>query len=313
MKKALSLTIAAIICLMALCGCSGSSNDVEAPSANISYDEESYFIPSGTSDPSESRDDRSDGFEVKLAKYDYNTYAERKLAKGKSGPYKDVSIAILDITNKTDKHYSVTIHGNYLDKDGNVLMTETQEWDQFASGWQKYFLFRPGMAFDKFTYTIETAEFEGDCWKTKISSTFLGLEKNEAAPSRADSHIKVEALVAVTRNDYDISEMFSAGILYMILFDEAGQVIGVYHDGLKDNINAPSRIPNYDRVSRDNFIYFSDQDGDGTFDEWPEMFRGNVTGIFVYSWIDEQGKVIELLDAGLTDEILRDVASRDGD
>lgn len=308
MKKTLSLIIAGILCLTALCACSGSSNDVEPPSVDLSYDEQSYFVPGGTSDSEESGQpsEQQGGFAVKLGKYDYNTYAERKLAKCKSGPYKDVSIAILDVTNETAKNYSVTIHGSYLDKDGNVLMTETQEWDQFASGWQKYFLFRPGMAFDKFTYTIETEEFEGDCWKTKISYTFLGLEKSKGLHSLTDYHVKVEGLVANVHVQNDASKEYSVGIQYVVFFDESGQVICVYHEGVSGYVPA---------ISGDTYfgIYYSDQDGDGTFDEWPEMFRGNVTAIFVDSWIDEVSKFGELEAAGILDEILRDAARRDGD
>ncbi len=339
MKKTLSLIFAALLCLATLCACttdkpdtSGSDASVDAPSANISYDEVSYIIPGGddpsdeesqavssgeTSEPSDMTaessadnnqstqsntsletsqpEQQSGGFVVKLAKYDYNNYAEKKLGNlTQDGPYKDVSIAILDITNETDKHYSVTIHGKYLDKDGKVLKTETQEWDQFAAGWQKHFLFRPGMAFDKFTYTIETKEFKGDCWKTGISMTFLNLKKINridypALSVQGNGIVWVEGLMGNIRYNYDISKQFSHGLYYLVLFDEAGRVIGVYQEGMSDF------IPPTHNDGLTYCIYFADPDEGGKFDEWPEMFRGNVTGIVVTTWIDEAGKLEEHL------------------
>ncbi len=335
MKKLLSLILCAIFCILALCACttdqpdtSGSDASVDAPSANISYDEVSYIIPGGddpsdeesqavssgeTSEPSDMTaessadnnqstqsntsletsqpEQQSGGFVVKLAKYDYNNYAEKKLGNDcEDGPFKDVSIAILDITNETDKHYSVTIKGSYLDKDGKVLKTETQEWDQFAAGWQKYFLFRPEMAFDKFTYTIETEEFKGDCWKTGISQTFLNLQKiNKIAYTplvgTGDPKMWVEGLMGNICYEEDVSKQFSHGFQYLILFDEDGQVIGVYQNGMGDFILP---MHNDGVVYR---IYLADPDKGGKFDEWPEMFRGNVTGIIVQTWIDEVGKL----------------------
>ncbi len=336
MKKSLSILLCAILCISILCACtadkpdtSGSDASVGTPNTDISYDDVSYFIPSGddssaaesqavssdeTSEPSDSSAESSaddsqpvegdastetsqpaqqtGGFAVKVAKYDYNNYVEKKLGnRCEDGPYKDVSIAILDITNETNKNYSIKIHGKYLDKDGNVLKTEMQEWDQFASGWQKYFLFRPGMAFDKFEYTIETKEFKGDCWKTKISYTFLKLKKKSRAcyPGTEADPKWVESLDADVHYEYNVSKQFSHGLEYLVLFDEKGQVIGIYQTGRRDFI--PRKGADPVGVTDCYDIYYADPDAGGKFEEWPEMFRGNVTGIYIITWIDEAGKL----------------------
>ncbi len=331
MKKNLSLILAVLMCLTALCACTTDTPDtsgvsgasVDEPSTAISYDEVSYFVPGGDesateesqtensepNDPStkSSADDSQPSetsktpeqltgkFEVKVAKYDYNNYMERQFGdECPGGPFSDVSIAILNVLNGTDKHYSMTIHGKYLDKDGNVLKTETQEWDQFAAGWQKYFLFRPEMAFDKFEYTIETKEFKGDCWKTGISETFLKLEKDNRTvyppdmrdPETAVHPRRVEGLTAV--NNIDFPMPFCHGYTYFVLFDEDGQVIGVYLEG-QGLISRPLKGESYGET-----VYHANPDDNGgKFDEWPEVFRGNVTGINIFSWIDDADKLEE--------------------
>ena len=263
MKKTLSFLLCLIFCIMTLCACTTdkpNTSDSSDAGANISYNDVSYFIPDETSKPSESQAESSEEsagnpsdnsrptetsqptqqsgkLVVKAAKYDYNNYWERKFGDNCPGePYRDVSIAILDITNETDKHYSVTIHGKYLDKDGKVLKTETQEWDQFAAGWQKYFLFRPEIAFDKFEYTIETKEFKGDCWKTGISLTFLNLQKinRTAYPSSigTDNVKWVEGLMGYTHYKNDALKTYSYGGLHLVLFNAEGKVIGIYSEVL---------------------------------------------------------------------------------
>lgn len=76
--------------------------------------------------------------------------------------YKDGNIELLYIENQTDRHYDITIHGAYLDGNGETIKEETQTFAGFASGWSNNFIFYPRMAFDSFTYTVETEESTED-------------------------------------------------------------------------------------------------------------------------------------------------------
>lgn len=108
-----------------------------------SYDNESVYLPEGT-DTSEEQD--TSGFVVKDKIYTY----------GKN------NVALVSIKNETDKDYTLTVNGTYLDKDGKVLKTETQTFCDFVSGYQRYFLFCPETAFASFSYTLSYEEFAGE-------------------------------------------------------------------------------------------------------------------------------------------------------
>lgn len=81
----------------------------------------------------------------------------------KTYAYGENNIAVLHVENQTDKNYSITLNGTYLDKNGEVLQEETKTFAGFAAGWQNNFFFIPGIAFDKFTYTLETTEYDEEC------------------------------------------------------------------------------------------------------------------------------------------------------
>lgn len=317
MKKSLSLIFAALICLATLCGCTTGSSDtskasenIEAPSVDLSYDDVSYIIPGGndssatesqaanSGEPSESSDpstessaetsqptetskpeQQSGRFVVKVGKYDYDNTIEKQNNYNSDNNYSTVSIALLDITNETDKHYSVKITGKYLDKDGKVLKTETQEWDQFASGLQKYFLFRPKMLFDKFEYTIETTEYNGECWKNGFTMVFNRLVKEDRVPHPSFDGTKtkwVNAIGAEMTTTIDTPFPITFGPVSFLLFDANKNVIGIYAVGEEPLGWGPFEP----MVKPQVLVYFSDRD-DGKLGEWPEIFKGDVTGIVI--------------------------------
>ncbi len=324
MKKALSLLLCVILCISLLCACttddpdtSGSDSSVDTPSVDLSYDDVSYFIPGGNDSSTEESQTVSSGessesgntsaessadisqpletskptetqtgsFVIKLAKYDYNNTIEKQNTYYGGNDYGDVSIAVLDVTNKTDKNYSVKITGKYLDENGNVLKTETQEWDQFAAGWQKYFLFRPHMQFDRFEYTVETTEYSGDCWKCGYSIPFTSFTTDNRMlhPDDLDDMANAPSVEGIRANVAEIIDTpfpIIVGIQYLVLFDASDQVIGIYQSGEGDS------DPHTDLQIRPYFnVYYSDRP---KMDEWPERFKGNVTGITVVSWIKKK-------------------------
>lgn len=82
--------------------------------------------------------------------------------------FKEENLMLLNVENKTNKHVDLTIHGKYLDADGNVIKEESQSYTAFPSGWKNYFIFRPARAFESFEYTLEVKEYDA---ADKIHST----------------------------------------------------------------------------------------------------------------------------------------------
>ena len=72
--------------------------------------------------------------------------------------YNDANLVLLNVENKTDRHYNVTIKGKYLDENGETIKEEEQTFEAFPAGWSNHFIFYPKIAFDSFTYELETEE-----------------------------------------------------------------------------------------------------------------------------------------------------------
>lgn len=94
--------------------------------------------------------------------------------------YKDTNAAVVDVTNDSANVYSITIHGTYLDKDGNAIQTETKTFDQFSAGYQNYFLFHPGFAFADFAYKIDCKTYTGPEYAKDLEFKLTKIVKDKA-------------------------------------------------------------------------------------------------------------------------------------
>ena len=157
-KRVFSIALLLAVVLTAFSGC---SEEMESSDLNIfseaSYDNESKFVPEQSIDTSEevSEEPLTGEFVVKDKKY----------------TFEGNDLVIVSVENKTNKNYSVTVTGTYLDADGKTLKTETQTSDQYSAGFCQYFLFEPKMKFDKFTYTFERKPTALFMPKMPVSST----------------------------------------------------------------------------------------------------------------------------------------------
>ena len=97
------------------------------------------------------------------------------VAKDKRYTFDGNDIIMLNIENQTNVNYSVSVTGTCLDANGNVLYTETQSFDQFASGHKHFFLFRPEMQFDKFTYDFAVEQTDAEMYINHLEYVFGGL------------------------------------------------------------------------------------------------------------------------------------------
>ena len=162
MKRGLTVVLLLAVVLTAFAGCSeeGESSDLNIYS-EASYDNESKFVPNEESKGGEVSEEALTGeFVVKDKKY----------------TFEGNDLVIVSVENQTNKNYSVTVEGTYLDKDGNVLKTETQTFDQYSAGFSQYFLFEPGIAFDKFTYTFEATESVGPFYAKDAGVKYNGID-----------------------------------------------------------------------------------------------------------------------------------------
>ena len=152
MKKTLAIVLTLVLAFSVFTGCSeqGESSDLNIYS-EASYDNESKFVPEEESKESTTSESGVSGEEDVPLSGEF-------IVKDKKYTFEGNDLVIVSVENKTNKNYSVTVTGTYLDKDGNVLKTETQTFDQYYPGFSQYFLFEPKVQFDKFTYTFDAKE-----------------------------------------------------------------------------------------------------------------------------------------------------------
>lgn len=149
-KKIVALILIFAMVLTTFVGC---AEEEQKKAGHVSdFDSQTHFQPGTSGEDSQTEANSTEQrpvtgeFVVNEKKYDYN----------------DANLMLLSVENQTDTHYNVTIKGKYFDKNGETIKEETQTYECFPAGWQNYFIFYPKVAFDKFTYTLETEKYQTD-------------------------------------------------------------------------------------------------------------------------------------------------------
>ena len=213
MKKTMILML---VLILTLCGC--KQNVEENLYEESNYDVVSAYVPSDTSaeqSTAESQSTEVEGeFTIKVKTYDF----------------RGNNIAILNVKNGTNKNYTVTVKGSYLDESGNVLGTETQTLDQYSSGYEGYFFFEPKMAFADFQYEIETEESDGPFLAKDHRFRYAGLiemqKQNITLADQQNDFTRYPAVVADMRFEYT-NESEASFWLTIVYFNAKGEIMAI--------------------------------------------------------------------------------------
>ena len=255
-----------------------SSDDESAEEESTDYSGETSESAS-SEEPHESSDNESfgdvtseeephsaGGIVIKQKKYDYNGH----------------HIIIMSVENQTKKDYTITINGSYFEANGTMIQQESKTFKGFASGYQNYFVFNPGMQFDHFEYTLTTESFGGiafskylktmDPVRITTGKTFI----NGTGGFFDQAHVAVSASFQVA-NTYDKELFYSAEF---VVFDNKG---GIYYidSTLQESSAVPvesGRSPTEYRIGR--YIIYTDVlwEDKSSF-VLPDELQGDVIGI----------------------------------
>ena len=255
-----------------------SSDDEPAEEESTDYSDETSESAS-SEEPHESSDNESfgdvtseeephsaGGIVIKQKKYDYNGH----------------HIIIMSVENQTKKDYTITINGSYFEANGTMIQQESKTFKGFASGYQNYFVFNPGMQFDHFEYTLTTESFGGiafskylktmDPVRITTGKTFI----NGTGGFFDQAHVAVSASFQVA-NTYDKELFYSAEF---VVFDNKG---GIYYidSTLQESSAVPvesGRSPTEYRIGR--YIIYTDVlwEDKSSF-VLPDELQGDVIGI----------------------------------
>lgn len=202
MKKLICILIAIIMCVSVL-GCN------EEPIEIISHDDVITDYDNEFTD--------SNGFLLKEKKY----------------TFKGANVLIINAQNNTDKNYSVTVEGEYLDSNGNVLKNESWLFEQFAAGYNHYFVFNPEITFDKFVYTINATEYSGEVYISDLSTGHgeiyeTSMVNKELVIQKGDMTeypvFMIDAGLINAPEDLMVYSKF-------VLFDNTGNIYSIYEKG----------------------------------------------------------------------------------
>ena len=271
MKRITALIIVLSLSLLCACEMNNNAGENEESSGYTkddlgSYDNESLFIPpaetSGSTTPEASTDVNED-----ISAPDNTEPTGGFMIKDKKYSYEGTDLVILDVENQTDKNYTITINGSYLDKDGNVIKTETQTFEGFCAGMQNYFLFQPKITFDIFTYTVEMVEYKEECLMSyfKLLDAKLTLKYSSANFINGDRNLYPTIFASL--HEYNShSEML---VLYknVIVIDQYDRIYTIQY---RFNTIAPQ---NETQGWADYELYYELTDGEIT---WPDELEGDV-------------------------------------
>lgn len=280
--KVLSVVLLLAIALTAFAGCGENSSTtsleyaigLESDPIN-SYDNVSVYEPENesktTSEESEDSSKEIQGEEP---------HANGFVVMDKKYTHKDTNVVIINVENQTDKNYAITITGTYLDKDGNVLTTETQTSDQYSSKYQGYFLFAPGITFDKFTYKLETKETNGPFYAKDIIYAFKGLSEwkvvNHELLAQGDRTKYPHICAAINIAYKGTVQLFVRSTFVFV--NENGQIVGF------GNVNEPILSnPNPVFEGESHLPLYNTKEEKMT---WPDEFKGKITAILIINSVE---------------------------
>lgn len=274
MKKTFALLLIVSFFALSMSGCASLVNDLQELNGPEEYNAES-IVPIDEYDneivfyPTESSNDESG-----------ESQKEGITLKDKKHTFEGKDLVIINAQNKTVNNYEITVTGSYLDENGNVLKTETQTFDQFAAGYQHYFLFNPEINFKKFTYTLDVEETTATMYVNDIEFVFAGLEEAfwpvDELAEKGDftPHPMILSLFGY-RN---ISEDKSLGITVegnVVLFNEKNEIVAVY--------DMRSRVFNTGETD------FATHPIYHTLEEelvWPDEFKGDIRPLHATTKVD---------------------------
>lgn len=268
MKKTIAIFIAVLMLAALFAGCKDDGNIYE----ESDYDNVSVYTPEVNESETEGENSVALTGEI--------------VVKDKIYVYVKKKAVIVTVENNTNKNYSVTLCGSFLDGDGKVVFTEEQTFNQYSAGYSGYFLFTPDIEFESFTCTINTAETGGPFHAKDVVLKFHGLEEQmdynlDSEKFDAGDHEKYPTLEVRFSAAYKgKAESLKACILW-VMINEKDEIVDIFG-------RCPMLTTN-GRENHQNLPLFQSTDGPLV---WPEEWQGDIKAIPILMLItDSQSEV----------------------
>ena len=292
MKKLLTLTLVILLCLSTFAGCNtpqtpqtpDDSNTPEPPKDIIGdYDNENEIEVEigGDNEYNENNENKpneenKNPDEQPEAGPEHTNTTGMFLGKDKKYVYEGANVTILHLENQSDEYFTISINGEYLDENGEVLKTETQTFEGFPGLWQNYFVFKPDIVYDDFRYTLSAKKYSGEkIFQQSTRVHFLQIKEDKLPITELFTNVSGSPDFTPDFTYYPaiISKFQFFGMpkdlmiqSWMITFDNQGEI---YHIQLysKFGISEGDTVVNSLKQTTDKEIV------------WPEELNGGGTGI----------------------------------
>ena len=289
MKKAITFLLALLLCLTTFVGCNtpqtpDDSNPPE-PSKDVidDYDNENEIEveiggdnENNENNENKPNDEGKDPDKQPVTGPEHTNTIGKFVAKDKKYVYEGANVTILHLENQSDEYFTITINGEYLDENGEVLKTETQTFEGFPGLWQNYFVFKPDIVYDDFRYTLSAKKYSGEnIFQQSTRVNFLQIKEDKLPITELFTNVSGSPDFTPDFTYYPaiISKFQFFGMpkdlmiqSWMITFDNQGEIYHIQLYG-KYNIQEGSTVVNSLKQTTDKKIV------------WPEELVGGVTGI----------------------------------
>ncbi|MBQ3003105.1 MAG: hypothetical protein IJD82_05190 [Clostridia bacterium] len=299
MKRALYLLLALACLFTALCGCKKDEPSLPTGADPIeSYDEEHKITPekpkqdigAEISDVSNGTQDEDTSETPTYSSPEITEIVGEFTVKHKKYLYEGNNLVLLYFENGTNAHYTVTIEGIYKDANGNVLHTETQTYNDIASGTNAYFLFKPDMIFESFEYKIASEQYTGILYRSNLVPVDYSSELDiklqywygHFKPPKDDAEDEVYLMHQLTTSMQYIhyNDVNTYSDYFVIVFDSNDQIIVLMEKKYRFSMNKNNDPDQY--WSQDFHLFYShEMEFSLDRETWPENLKGGFYGVMV--------------------------------
>ena len=271
MKKLLTLTLAALMLLIALTSC--RMPEKQDPFKEILEENPEMELPKSEVMEVAPVDPVDFHFEDVIEDYDNETESDGGdfVCKDKMYEYHGNNITVLKLENHSEANCTVTIQAKFLSTSGTVLKTEAQSFEGFPAGWQNHFVFMPQIQYDAMEYTLDVKQYTGEMYFTSTSGYVLGevYEEKWCLPQTlAQRDYEKYSCIGAEFDAVDMPKTPYYKRLFSIVFDNTGEiaVIKTQHgqlsgEGHYDILVYTPPVPTKEPL------------------DWPDELDGGVTGI----------------------------------
>lgn len=144
-------------------------------------------------------------------------------AVGKKYLYGEEELVILELENRTNNDYTVSVTVRFFDGSGKELCHETQTCESFADRYKRSFIFRPYESFDSFTYELAYEEYDSFSSEKNVTVSFT--EYTSRMIRCADG---TDAYTSVANFSYENRNLKTVYFsCYYAFVDESGKIISL--------------------------------------------------------------------------------------